>query len=85
MARQISKRPPGRSSREMTVTPSLGYIVTPPAVPSKRAATRPSTQERTIEDRLAAKAKIADTMDFTGQPSLGQMTRAERRKLLFGV
>lgn len=37
----------------------------------------------TIEARLIAKANPADRMDFTGQHSLGQLTRAERRRVLF--
>ncbi len=38
---------------------------------------------QTIEQRLEAKANIADTKVFATR-SLGQMTRDERRKLLFG-
>ena len=44
----------------------------------------PVVREETVEERLIAKAKIADTMDWKGQRSLGQMSREERHKLLFG-
>ena len=85
MARQISKRPSTTGTRATTHTPSPGYMVTSRVARPKRVPTPPPAQEETIEDRLTAKADLADMMDFTGQRSLGQMTRAERRKLLFGV
>jgi hypothetical protein len=83
MARHISKRPSGLDTR--ATTPSQGLIVIPRVARPKRGGTPLPAQEETIEDRLADKAKLADKTDFTGQRSLGQMTRAERRKLLFGV
>jgi hypothetical protein len=85
MARHIGKRRSGPDTRATKGTPSLGLIVTPHVARPKRVATRPPAQEETIEDRLAAKADLADKTDFTGQRSLGQMTRAERRTILFGV
>ena len=38
----------------------------------------------TVEDRLVAKAGLADHAGASGQQSLGAMSREERRKLLFG-
>ena len=38
----------------------------------------------TVDARLIAKAEAADLRDWTGQPSLGEMTREERHKHLFG-
>lgn len=37
----------------------------------------PRVREETVEDRLIAKAKIADRTDWTGQRSLGQMSFEE--------
>jgi hypothetical protein len=39
--------------------------------------------EKTVEQQLETKAAAADTKTFTG-PSLGQLTREARRKLMFG-
>lgn len=47
------------------------------------AETDAASPEPTIEDRLKSKAAAADTDDFAGQRSLGQLSRDERRKLLF--
>ena len=44
----------------------------------ERAAAKP-----TLEDRLSAKATRADRSEFTGA-SLGEMSREERHKLLYG-
>jgi len=38
----------------------------------------------TIEDRLDAKTARADPRDHAGRRSLGQMSRDEQRKVLFG-
>jgi|HubBroStandDraft_1064217.scaffolds.fasta_scaffold255374_2 hypothetical protein len=46
--------------------------------PASRAA-----KETTLEDRLEAKATLADHADFSG-PSLGEMSREQRHKLLYG-
>jgi hypothetical protein len=51
-----------------------------PVVPETDA----SAPQPTIEDRLKSKATAADLDDFAGQRSLGQLSRDERRKLLFG-
>ena len=85
MARQISKRPSSTGTRAATNNAAMGFMVSARLTRTKRAPAPPPAEEETIEDRLTAKADLADQMDFTGQPSLGQMTRAERRKLLFGV
>jgi hypothetical protein len=42
-----------------------------------------SAADATLEDRLEAKAARADRSDFSG-PSLGEMSREQRHKLLYG-
>lgn len=45
---------------------------------------RTPPQPETVEERLVAKAEAADRRDRSGERSLGQMSREERHKLLFG-
>lgn len=60
---------------------SIGNAVV--AAVKHRAPRKPSA-EKTIEDRLIEKADAADRRDFTGQRSLGQLSREELHKHLFG-
>ena len=48
-------------------------------VPARRLGVVP-----TLEDRLEAKAARGDRADYTG-PSLDEMTREQRHKLLYGA
>lgn len=50
----------------------------------KAAASDRSGKPETIEQRLIAKAEAADRHDYSGQRSLGQMSREEVHALLFG-
>jgi hypothetical protein len=50
----------------------------------KTASPARSAKAATIEDRLESKATAADHRSHAGERSLGQMTREERRKLLYG-
>ena len=50
----------------------------------KAAASDRSGKPTTIEQRLVAKAEAADRHDYSGQRSLGQMSREEVHALLFG-
>jgi len=50
----------------------------------KTRVVRKHPHPETIEERLIAKADAADRHDFSGERSLGQMSREERHKLLFG-
>jgi hypothetical protein len=60
----------------------------PSASPGRSTVTkqrsRITAKEQTIEERLLAKAKVADTIDVTKQRSLGQMTIEEQCRILFG-
>jgi hypothetical protein len=49
----------------------------------KRNPRTQSAADATLEDRLEAKAGRADRSDFSG-PSLGEMSREHRHKLLYG-
>jgi len=57
---------------------SLGRSTVP------KQPTRIAAKEQTIEERLLAKAKVADTIDVMKQRSLGQMTIEEQCRILFG-
>jgi Helix-turn-helix domain len=57
--------------------------------PDKKALS-PDTKYVSEEDavfykRIIAKANAADQTDFSNQPSLGQLSRKDRREKLFGV
>jgi hypothetical protein len=55
------------------------------AGPTRQALlNRDAAEPDTIEDRLMAKAKLADMIDVLNQRSLGQMTREEQCRALFG-
>ena len=87
MARQISKRPSSTGTRNTARGPRLmsaGSGDVTQAIPRKPAASAPVAREETIEDRLVAKAAAADRRDYTGQRSLGDMSREELRALLSG-
>lgn len=61
-----------------------GYIdiaVLPAETKPKRAS---ANTARTIEDQLEAKAQVSDRTDYAARRSLGQMTREEQRRHLFG-
>jgi hypothetical protein len=45
---------------------------------------RKRVSPETIEQRLIAKAEAADRHDYAGERSLGQMSREERHRYLFG-
>ncbi len=60
---------------------SRGAVIKNLETPVKKMSPEPTVP--TIEQRLLAKAADADEKIVTG-PSLGSMSRAERRKLLFG-
>jgi hypothetical protein len=55
-----------------------------PAASRKQIAAAPSAQEKTIEDRLIAKAKAADHRNHAGQRSLADMSREELHAFLSG-
>jgi len=65
------------------INPQTGIVAA--AYPLNAAAPRRVSKPaaRTIEHRLEDKAAVADTKVFAS-PSLGQMSREARRKLLFG-
>jgi hypothetical protein len=87
MARQISKRPSSTGTRNTTRGPRLmsgGSVDVTQAIPRRPAASAPVAREETIEDRLIAKAEAADRRDYTGQRSLGDMSREELHALLSG-
>lgn len=73
------KRDNNEASRDRGV--AIGYALV--ADLKHRAPRKPRTV-KTIEDRLVEKADAADRHDYTGQRSLGQMSREELRKHLFG-
>lgn len=74
-----AKRDQNEASRDRGV--SIGYAV---VADLKRRAPRKPQAVKTIEDRLVEKAEAADRRDHTGQRSLGQMSREDLRKHLFG-
>ncbi len=92
MARQSSKRPPPvGANRGKEAAPPLvasirktGYATLTVTDSTKQGPMRRIARQTTIEDRLEAKASVADQRDYSGQCSLGQMSREERRKFLFG-
>lgn len=64
-------------------TVTVGLATASVVEPAKRLV-RQNARTPTIEDRLTAKARTADDADVSDQQSLGQMSREERRKALFG-
>jgi len=74
----LSERSPlaGAKPADTSAGPSSGCTAVP--------GTEGPRPEPTIEDRLKSKAAAADIDDFAGQRSLGQLSRDERRKFLFG-
>ncbi len=49
----------------------------------KSLVSRPAAVPATIENRLEAKAEVGDTKVYSG-PSLDEMSREQRHKLLYG-
>lgn len=86
MAHQEDKRRTGHGAkrghkerspdRDLSIEYAVIADLKPPA--AKNSA------PKTIEDRLVEKAAAADHRDYTGQRSLGQMSKEELRKYLFG-
>ena len=64
--------------------PPAGALACMATATVKRTPAAKARQPETIEDRLAAKAAAANNRDYTGQRSLGQMSREERHKFLYG-
>jgi hypothetical protein len=85
MGQHDGKRRPGqgaqRDRNEASRDRSIGYAV---VADLKHPAPKKPRVVKTIEDRLVEKADAADRRDYSGQRSLGQMSREELRKHLFG-
>jgi hypothetical protein len=84
MARQISKHPSSTGKRVAARTASLAFTTSGPVASRKRVAAVPGAKEKTIEDRLIAKAKAADHRNHTGQQNLADMSREELHAFLSG-
>jgi hypothetical protein len=76
MASYVRKRPP--SSR------AIGSVTSVLEADTKKSGQESrSPSKTTLEEKLEAKASRADRADFSG-PSLGELSREERHKLLYG-
>jgi len=88
MAQHKSKRPTTagatRDGRMIGHTPIAGTVLLTDVPPRKTATKRgPLPMTETIEARLDRKASIADDRTFATK-SLGQRSREQRHKLLYG-
>jgi hypothetical protein len=90
MAARDDKRPPGgvgqgaKPARPLARELTLGFP-TNAKIARTRRTSRPRPPVETIEDRLVSKAEAADRRDYTGERSLGEMSREEMHKFLFGT
>ncbi len=90
MAPDDSKRPPAASADRGKKTVALitretkaGHAVLANIGVKKRGPMNRIARQTTLEDRLEAKAARGDRLEYSG-PSLDEMSREQRHKLLYG-